>query len=100
MSYEGYKEYLCQNGHYRCTGCWDESLSPCPFCKAPMAFSNSVDVTNGEVEEEPWSMPAPKSEIGFDDDWREDHYGNKYALKVPRYKALDRWHDLLRVAGQ
>lgn len=97
MSYEGYEEFLCANGHYHCTGSWDEELASCPFCKAPIAYSNNVDVTNGEDESEPWTMPAPKEEIGFDDDWRQDHYGNKYAVKVIRYDPIDRWHATYRL---
>ena len=57
MSYEGYTQYLCPLGHY-----WTEdamagyyceysngtSDSPsCPHCKAPPAWENMVDTTNG-----------------------------------------------------
>jgi hypothetical protein len=46
MSYEGYEQHLCQNGH-RFDVHLGETLS-CPECEAPSAFCNSVDQTNGE----------------------------------------------------
>lgn len=46
MSYEGYTQHICKNGHYFETGCY-EDLS-CPFCKEVVSsWSNEVDQTNG-----------------------------------------------------
>lgn len=48
MSYEGYVQYLCRNGHYFHLG-YDYGEGPeptCPHCKAPVAMENSVDTTN------------------------------------------------------
>jgi hypothetical protein len=48
MSYEGYEQHLCQNGHlFDNYDILSESLS-CPECKAPSVFYNLVDQTNGE----------------------------------------------------
>lgn len=49
MSYEGYVQCICLNGHR--FDWWDiySCQEPiCDFCKAKAAFSNSVDQTNGE----------------------------------------------------
>lgn len=56
MSYEGYEQMLCENGHLRelersfdelvdwfCDAPWNGDK-----CEAPLAASNSVDETNGE----------------------------------------------------
>lgn len=46
MSYEGYVQCLCKNGHY-----WDDpgeysETSECPICKSTAKWWNSVDETN------------------------------------------------------
>jgi hypothetical protein len=49
MSYEGYEQHLCENGHYY-TRDADYSYgepSPCPYCNAKCAWINCVDQTNG-----------------------------------------------------
>lgn len=95
MSYEGYREFLCTRGHHSRVGCWDDDPTTCAFCKAPIAYRNSVDLTNGQDESEPWSMPGPKTEIGHDDDWRADHHGNRYAIKVRKYEpGVERWRKI------
>jgi hypothetical protein len=51
MSYEGYEIYVCSNGHrwsrdvYDCYG-----DNPCPHCGADVAWSCSVDCTNGDYD--------------------------------------------------
>jgi len=51
MSYEGYEQHLCQNGHlYQTTDSyhWNDSgdNGNCTECQAPSAFVNAVDDTN------------------------------------------------------
>ena len=67
MSYEGYEQVLCENGHYFVYDCymWDwfgEGESDdwhCPFCEAALAWSNSVDTTNeGYINEDGSIEPA------------------------------------------
>jgi hypothetical protein len=57
MSYEGYDQVLCENGHYHTYDCWefwnDERWS-CSTCGAKAAWSNMVDVTNGSYEYDEW----------------------------------------------
>jgi len=52
MSFEGYEQKLCQNGHYWQNNVYDsygsdEDPENCPICNAPVAWYNIVDLTNG-----------------------------------------------------
>jgi len=56
MSYEGYVQILCENGHYECVDCWDDHDPDawlCEVCGAKMTWWNSVDVTNGSWDYDP-----------------------------------------------
>jgi hypothetical protein len=90
MSYEGSVEYLCQDGHRSVVDCWEDRLVKCR-CGAAMAYRHSIDHTNGVEDDNPATMPAPTEEIGFTDIWREDHYGNRYAIKDVKYRAGEHW---------
>lgn len=93
MSYEGYSEHLCENGHI---SNFNQYFTPiegtlCNICNGIFVFVHHVDETNGvefDQEGNPYlnTIPYPFQEIGFDNDWKEDHYGNKYAIKILRYK--------------
>lgn len=51
MSYEGYEQWLCENGHYFNFDCYDRprwETWRCPHCNAKAAWTNSVDETNCE----------------------------------------------------
>lgn len=85
MSYEGYTEFLCKNGHYYCVDIHAPAGEVCPICGEKAAYSSEVDLTNGENENDPYSMPAPRKLIGYSDEWRLDHYGNRYAIKHGLY---------------
>ena len=82
MSYEGYEEYICENKHYFAVDSFMFGEDVCPHCGAKPAYYHSVDVTNGEIEDEPGTQPAPYEEVGFEDEWHTDHYGNKFATKI------------------
>jgi hypothetical protein len=84
MSYEGYTEYLCTRGHYMTRDCRDDRPLQCDVCNLAIEYQNSVDQTNGETEHA-CTRPGKKIEFGFEDDWHVDHYGNRYAIKIPRY---------------
>lgn len=56
MSYEGYVQVLCANGHYSTYDCWDdpfviyddsEETPICKVCGARLVWRNGVDTTNG-----------------------------------------------------
>lgn len=46
MSYEGYIQRLCKNGHYREIDCYFDDDAPCPECNAEIAWQHNVDTTN------------------------------------------------------
>lgn len=46
----------------------------------------SVDYTNGYDENDESTHEPFSSVIGELDDWKEDHYGNKYAVKIFIYE--------------
>lgn len=47
MSYEGYIQYWCAEGHYWESDCYVADDN-CPHCRKLSVFDNSVDETNGE----------------------------------------------------
>lgn len=51
MSYEGFDQYWCKNGHYFERDVYSDDLkrSVCPVCGAQWAKVNSVDQTNETV---------------------------------------------------
>ncbi len=59
MSYTGYEEYICLNGHYWTKDaycCYGEdhfNQSKCPICGAAIAWYNVVNTTNGSYEINP-----------------------------------------------
>lgn len=46
MSYEGWTQVLCKNGHEFSIGQY-EDRHPCPHCGAEIVWSHEVDLTNG-----------------------------------------------------
>ena len=54
MSYEGYEQYWCKNGHYwtidSSLTMWDERKQKCPICGEMEVFSNGVNTTNGSFD--------------------------------------------------
>ncbi len=50
MSYEGFEQAICKNGHWKEFSCYSERKK-CPTCGAPFAWTNGVDETNGIDEE-------------------------------------------------
>lgn len=90
MSYEGYTELLCIAGHYACHDVYAERPAQCD-CGMPWRWSHGVDQTNGYDESHEATCDAPKTLVGFEDDWHTDHHGNRYAIKRNRYKPGEHW---------
>ena len=88
MSYEGYEERLCKDGHYHAYDVYASFPIVCPTCSKDWAFYHGVDQTNGYEEGRDFTYPAKKDDAGFTDLWKEDHYGNKYASKQMKYKPV------------
>jgi predicted RNA-binding Zn-ribbon protein involved in translation (DUF1610 family) len=52
MSYEGYTQYLCKDGHYWTIDCYyDDGPQKCPTCGEEAVWGNMVDETNGQYED-------------------------------------------------
>jgi hypothetical protein len=47
MSYEGYDQYVCVNGHYEARDC-HTPMKKCPTCGERFVWENAVDQTNGD----------------------------------------------------
>lgn len=96
MSYEGHEEYIDEDGLYYKRPDFGYNLPPdfiSPYTKqkANLKFYHRIDVTNGYEEGNPDTCEAPKRDIGFYDQWNEDHYGNRYAVKLPRFLPGNHW---------
>lgn len=102
MSYEGYIEYLCPDGHYSILDAhWNygggaskeerAQAMTCRVCGKTFNRYHHVDETNGYDTSHPDTCDAQKKEIGFTDVWNTDHYGTKYAVKVLRYEPGLEW---------
>jgi hypothetical protein len=91
VSYEGSVEYLCADGHYCVCDAYEDDLRWCRHCAKPITYCHSVDQTNGLITGDPGTQPAPKTQIRTDDAWRMDHYGTKYAIRVPIYEPGEHW---------
>lgn len=51
MSYEGYEQHICENGHYfTCDALFmfDTRETTCPHCQSKSAWVNAVDETNAD----------------------------------------------------
>lgn len=82
MSFEGYREFICSGGHYWTRDVYDDSPKACPRCGKPVAHAHTVDETNGHDENLPGSWPMKKRVIGYEDEWRHDRHGNRYAHTI------------------
>ena len=89
MSYEGYVQYICEDGHYTVTDAYEVFYDNCN-CGKCMKWHCSVDVTNGYEESCPETKPGLMEKIGWNDRWHFDHYGTKYVVKVPLYKPVNK----------
>lgn len=68
MSYEGYVQYVCVNGHYEARNCYD-SIKKCATCGERFILQNDVDQTN-------------------DDGWK-DHTEIELALQAAEKRGFD-----------
>lgn len=83
MSYEGYTEYLCKNGHYWAVDVYCECGVPeCSECGGPYVWRHSVDETNGVVKGDPGTRPARLKIIR--------HESKRITVTIPIYKIPKR----------
>lgn len=49
------------------------------------------------TEEARMQMQILRNQQGYDDDWREDHHGNRYAVQIWKYEPVgDQWREIMR----
>jgi hypothetical protein len=103
MSYEGYEQVLCKNGHASVFDAWDMTRPrdddwKCPAvtlkqgvpttCGAPMAWSNDVNVTNGSWDEDGTRIDG-YVEVDAEaeaETCKCDKCGNEHVVDPPRFK--------------
>ena len=60
MSYEGYSQFWCKNGHYWTVDCnelpnlqyEEDKKQKCPICNEEEVFENMVNITNGSFDDD------------------------------------------------
>ena len=88
MSYEGFSQYLCKEGHYWTAdayeGYFDDDYSPtCPKCGLKAVWENGVDITNGSFDK--------------DEDGKEVRIDGYVELEEKTRKECDKCHSLLEL---
>ncbi len=73
MSYEGYTQYLCENGHSLTRDCMESNPKVCSYCEARVVWANGVDQTNGslhqfDLTDEQWG--------DLDDEYTDDEWND------------------------
>jgi len=112
VSYEGYTQALCKNGHLHVYECYDDPTScpqwmeekdfvpwKCPDCGAPLAWWNTVDQTNCCTSKCDYGLTEAEQVVcrghghGYADLEVIEEYvcvcekcGNKHRSEVTRYK--------------
>lgn len=105
MGYRGMVQYIGACGHPWAID--DSVLSygdaqerkaalQCPVCGKPAAHFATIDLTNGSGEQYGSNtVEAPTKEIGFTEEWKTDHHGNRYALKFVTVEPVGpRWEEI------
>ena len=98
MSYEGYEQLLCAQGHAWNEGTWtrnsyDNSFK-CTICKSPAVWVNSVDETNGCDKFDPHTEDCMCGHVILEV-LEEAKFcacekcGNRHVIEAERYKIPD-----------
>lgn len=76
MSFEGYYQKLCENGHHTNNDVyWDSEIdNTCPICDAPIVWTNLVDETNGTFCDNVGTEDPPCEGCEYCDNGRIDGY--------------------------
>lgn len=79
MSYEGYTEYLCEDGHHWTQDAYDERPRMCADCGKRAVWYHDVDQTNGDDD---WALLDAIETAAF----AQCNYGHTHQVRVARYK--------------
>ena len=86
MSYEGYEQHLCKNGHRFFCDCFEE-VGVCPVCEVESIWSNPVDETNcesyGIIPEWEWKKLLIKDAVVETCNLGHHHITSEAIYKVP-----------------
>lgn len=93
MSFEGYYEYIAEDGTYWCEDVYEASLSPVSSeTGSPAKWVHLVDETNGVNKDDPDTYPAPKVQY-VDIEVLDIHYDQqiltRYAPHGEQWRALN-----------
>lgn len=99
MSYEGYTQYICTEGHYDARDAhddyWDEHPT-CSVCGSHFRWSHMVDQTNGFEEGDPNTFPAPTKKKFSGYNLLKDDHGTSYHVPIFTYEPVGtEWKDML-----
>ncbi len=91
MSYEGYTQYICENGHAFYGDSWHEQ-SWCPNCSKAAVWENSVDTTNGSYDEKGTQIDGyiTLEELTPPEYCKCDKCSNEHRIKEPTYKIPEK----------
>lgn len=99
MSFEGYYQVICENGHVE-SGVDLHSLtsqSVCGYnkCRKRIQWYHLVDITNGYDSKFLDTSDAALKSIEHDEDWSLDIYGNVFCKVTERYEPVGLgWEEL------
>lgn len=80
MSYEGQDWFILENKTLVKKDCYDMVVPE------GAAWYAHINETNGYDEDDIFTHTPKLKDAGFLDDWKVDHYGNKYAEKILLYE--------------
>jgi hypothetical protein len=89
MSFEGYVEYLCEDGHYNrldASYLWDMHTPTCTYCARPVAWSRVVDETNGIDFDDPSTLPYAALEVLTPERTERCSLGHMHVTAPARYR--------------
>ena len=84
MSYEGYEQHLCANGHEFFQDAYDDDVENCPHCDAPSVWVHYVDQTNGD-DGSPYTRRVTL-EVKTEEQYCTCHCGNTHTIAVATYE--------------
>ena len=97
MSYEGYNQRLCAKGHLRTFDAYDDyaddngdpKATRVCSCGSQFVYLNPVDQTNGDVLDDPSTLPYP-FEVEEEAETAVCNLGHTHVVKEARYKIPSR----------